>query len=92
MSFKKDLASQIQGYILFPENVIDEAIKQNCKSVDLLTDICAVRRNNLAAAKRFMYSLEDLDLIITAVDRNPQSSFAKLRDAVRQIEFILNDK
>ncbi|MDY5933898.1 MAG: hypothetical protein SPJ31_01220 [Oscillospiraceae bacterium] len=97
MSFKKDLASQIQGYILFPENVIDEAIKQNCKSVDLLTekqmaDICAVRRNNLAVAKRFMYSLEDLDLIITAVDRNPQSSFAKLRDAVRQIEFILNDK
>ena len=59
MSFKKDLASQIQGYILFPENVIDEAIKQNCKSVDLLTekqmaDICAVRRNNLAAAKKFM--------------------------------------
>ena len=92
-----NLASQIQGYILFPENVIDEAIKQNCKSVDLLTekqmaDICAVRRNNLAAAKRFMYSLEDLDLIITAVDRNPQSGFAKLRDAVRQIEFILNNQ
>ena len=39
-----------------------------------------------------MYTLEDRDLIITAVDRNPQSSFAKLRDAVRQIEFILNDK
>ena len=96
MSFKKDLASQIQGYILFPENVIDEAIKQNCKSVDLtekqMADICAVRRNNLAAAKRFMYSLEDLDLIIEAVDRNPQSGFAKLRDAVRQIEFILNDQ
>ncbi len=95
MSFEKDLRKQIEGYILFPENIIDEAIKSNCKSVELLdekqmVDICAIRRNNCAAANKFRYSLDELDLIIKTVNTDPTSSFAKLRDIIRQIEFILD--
>lgn len=94
MSFENDLKKQIETYIFFPENIIDEVIKANCKSVDLLTekqmaDICAIRRNNLSYANKFKYSLDDLDLIIKTIDSNPYSGFAKLRDAVRQIEIIL---
>lgn len=94
MSFEKDLRKQIEGYILFPENIIDEAIKANCKSVELLdekqmADICAIRRSNSSAAGKFRYSLDELDLIIKTVDTDPTSSFAKLRDVIRQIEFIL---
>lgn len=94
MSFKEDLKKQICGYISSPENIIDETIKANCKSIELLTekqmaDICAIRRNNLASANRFKYSLDDLDLIIETIDSNPYSGFAKLRNAIRQIEFIL---
>lgn len=97
MSFSNDLAKQIEGYILFPENIIDETIRANCKSVELLTeeqmaDICAVRRNAFVSASKFKYSLEDLDLIIKTVDSDPDSSFARLRDAIRQIEFILGEK
>lgn len=97
MSFEKDLKKQIEAYILFPENVIDEVIKANCKSVELLTekqmaDICAIRRNTCVTASKFRYSLDDLDLIIKTIDSDPNSSFAKLRDAVRQIEFILGEK
>lgn len=97
MSFSKDLAKQIERYILFPENIIDEVIKANCKSVELLTekqmaDICAIRRNACVSASKFRYSLDDLDLIIKTVDSNPTSSFAKLRDSIRQIEFILNEQ
>ncbi len=49
MSFENDLKKQIETYIFFPENIIDEVIKANCKSVELLTekqmaDICAIRR------------------------------------------------
>lgn len=95
MSFENDLKKQIEGYILFPENIIDETIKANCKSVELLTekqmaDICAVRRNISVTANKFKYSHDDLELIIKTVDSDPSSSFAKLRNAVRQIEFILN--
>ncbi len=94
MSFEKDLKRQIERYILSPENIIDETIKTNCKDVELLTekqmaDICAIRRNNLSSANKFKYSLDDLDLIIETIDSNPHSGFAKLRDAVRQIEIIL---
>ena len=97
MSFEKDLKKQIEAYILFPENVIDEVIKANCKSVELLSekqmaDICAIRRNTCVTASKFRYSLDDLDLIIKTIDSDPNSSFAKLRDAVRQIEFILGEK
>ena len=97
MSFEKDLKKQIERYILFPENVIDEVIKANCKSVELLTekqmaDICAIRRNTCVTASKFRYSLDDLDLIIKTIDSDPNSTFAKLRDAVRQIEFILGEK
>lgn len=97
MSFKKDLAKQIEGYILFPENIIDEVIKSKCKSVELLdekqmADICSIRRNACVSASKFNYSLDDLDLIIKTIDSDPNSSFAKLRDAVRQIEFILGEK
>lgn len=97
MSFEKDLKKQIEAYILFPENVIDEVIKANCKSVELLSekqmaDICAIRRNTCVTASKFRYSLDDLDLIIKTIDSDPNSSFAKLRDAVRQIEFILDEK
>ena len=96
MSFEKDLRKQIEGYILFPENIIDEAIKNNCKSVELLdekqmADICAIRRNNYTAANKFKYSLEELDLIIKTIDTDPTSSFAKLRDIISQIEFILDE-
>ncbi|HAX83523.1 MAG TPA: hypothetical protein DCY15_03280 [Ruminococcaceae bacterium] len=97
MSFSKDLSKQIENYILFPENIIDEVIKANCKSVELLSekqmaDICAVRRNICVTANKFKYSLDDLDLIIQTVDSDPTSSFARLRNAVRQIEFILGEK
>lgn len=97
MSFKKDLAKQIEGYILFPENIIDEVIKEKYKSVELLdekqmADICAIRRNACTSASKFMYSLDELDLIIKTVDSDPTSSFARLRDAIRQIEFILDEK
>lgn len=69
MSFENDLKKQIETYIFFPENIIDEVIKANCKSVELLTekqmaDICAIRRNNLSSANKFKYSLDELDLII----------------------------
>lgn len=94
MSFNNDLTKQINNYILFPENIIDEVIRANCKNADQLSesqkaDICAIRRNSLVYAKNFNYSLEELDLIIATIDSNPNSSFARLRDAVTQIEFIL---
>lgn len=97
MSFEKDLKKQIETYILFPENILDEVIKANCKSVELLSekqmaDICAIRRNTCVTASKFRYSLDDLDLIIKTIDNDPNSAFAKLRDAVRQIEFILGEK
>ena len=97
MSLENDLKKQIETYIFFPENIIDEVIKANCKSVELLTekqmaDICAIRRTACVSANKFRYSIDDLDLIIKTIDTNPNSSFAKLRDAVRQIEFILGEK
>lgn len=95
MSFKNDLANQIRKYIQSPENIIDEVIRDNCTDIDALSekqmaDICAIRRNNCLRAQKFPYSLEELDLIISSVDRDPFSGFAKLRDAIRQIEFILD--
>lgn len=97
MSFKNDLLKQVKSFIASPENILDEAIKANCKNPDLLTekqlaDICSTRRNNLSSARKFIYSLDELDLIIEAIDSDPFSGFAKLKDAVRQIEFILEEK
>ncbi len=95
MSFRNDLANQIRKYIQSPENILDEVIRDKCTDVNALSekqmaDICAIRRNNYLKAQKFPYSAEELDLIITAVDRDPFSCFAKLKDAIRQIEFILD--
>lgn len=95
MSFSIDLSKQIENYILYPENIIDEVIRTKCKDIHSLTekqmaDICAIRRNTFVTANKFKYSLDDLDLIIKTIDSDPHSSFAKLRDAIRQIEFILD--
>ncbi len=97
MSFKKDLAKQIEGYILFPDYLIEAVINEKCLILALLeqkqkADICAIRRNACTSANKFMYSLDELDLIIKTVDSDPTSSFARLRDAIRQIEFILDEK
>lgn len=97
MSFKNNLLNQVKSYIDKPENVIDESIRRNCIEVEVLTerqlaDLCAIRRNTLRIARRFPYSYDELELIIETIDSNPESSFAKLRDAIRQIEFILEEK
>lgn len=97
MSFKNDLANQIRKYVQSPENIIDEVIADRHPDIDSLTekqmaDICAVRRSNRLKAQKFPYSLEELDLIIATVDSDPFSGFARLRDAIRQIEFILDEE
>lgn len=97
MGFKRNLVNQIKAYIEAPENIIDEAIKAYCKNPDLLTekqlsDICSIRRNNLNSAAKFVYSLDELDLIIEIIDSDPSSGFAKLKDAISQIEMILGEE
>lgn len=97
MSFRNDLLNQIKTYIDSPENIIDEVIKAKCTNPESLcekqlADICSVRRNNLSLERQFIYSPEDLDLIISTVDSDPLSCFAKLKDAIQQIEFILEEK
>lgn len=97
MSFKSNLLTQIKTYIRSPENIIDEAIGKFCKNPEALTekelaDICSIRRNNLSLARKFVYSLDELDLIISVIDSDPSSCFAMLKDAVSQIEMILERK
>lgn len=97
MSFKKDLTEEIQRFIDSPENIIDLTIKENVERVEDLSekqmaDICAVRRNNRSSADKFKYTREELELIIATVDSDPKSSFAKLGDALRQIDFILGKR